>query len=351
MRPLVPTSACGVVSLRIAPAVIGARRIGAPARATTIERVVSARRHRGLAGARAGGAADRRRLRLRGRRRPGSAGKAGTADFVASLLDEGAGDFDSKTFHDRLDRKAIEMSFQRRPRHIHGSLRTLSENRDEAFDDLRLALTAPRFDAADVEINRAQIMSSLRRADDEPDRYRQPALVGDGVRRPSLRPAGERHAGIGADHHHRRSARPIRIGCWRATISRSPSSATSTRKRQRPCSTACSVRCRRSRSWRRSRPSSPQGSAPHRRQSRRAAGGGRFRRPRHRAQGSGFHGRLYRQPHSRRRLVFLAALSGSAREARPGLFGLRQPVVARSRRGVSRRRPRRAPTAPAKRWI
>jgi hypothetical protein len=40
------------------------------------------------------------------------------------------------------------------------------------------------------------------------------------------------------------------------------------------------------------------------------------RRPRHRPQGSRFHDRLYRQPHSRRRLVFLAALSGGARKAR-----------------------------------
>jgi zinc protease len=40
------------------------------------------------------------------------AGKAGTANLVASLLDEGAGDLDSKAFHDRLERKAIELGFQ-----------------------------------------------------------------------------------------------------------------------------------------------------------------------------------------------------------------------------------------------
>ena len=47
-------------------------------------------------------------------------------------------------------------------------MRTLTENRDEAFDMLRLALTQPRFDAADVEINRAQILSMLRRAATSP---------------------------------------------------------------------------------------------------------------------------------------------------------------------------------------
>ena len=38
-------------------------------------------------------------------------GKAGTANLVAALLDEGAGDIDSKTFHARLERKAIELGF------------------------------------------------------------------------------------------------------------------------------------------------------------------------------------------------------------------------------------------------
>ena len=96
------------------------------------------------------------------------AGKAGTAALVSSLLDDGVGDFDSKTFHDRLERKAVELGFNADRDHVRGELRTLSENRDEAFDDLRLALTAARFDAADIEINRQQIMSMLRRASTSP---------------------------------------------------------------------------------------------------------------------------------------------------------------------------------------
>jgi zinc protease len=94
--------------------------------------------------------------------------KPGTANLMASLLDEGAGKFDSTAFHDRLERKAIELAFGADHDAIRGSLRTLAENRDEAFDDLRLALAAPRFDQADVEINRAQILSGLRRAQSSP---------------------------------------------------------------------------------------------------------------------------------------------------------------------------------------
>jgi zinc protease len=91
------------------------------------------------------------------------ADKAGTANLMASLLDEGAGDLDANAYQERLDRKAVQVSFQAGRDHVRGTLRTLAENRDEAFDDLRLALTEPRFDTAAVELNRAQILSGLRR--------------------------------------------------------------------------------------------------------------------------------------------------------------------------------------------
>ncbi|HUC51151.1 MAG TPA: pitrilysin family protein [Xanthobacteraceae bacterium] len=117
------------------------------------------------------------------------AGKSGTATFVASMLDEGAGDLDSKAFSDHLERKAIEMSFSAERDSIRGSLRTLTENRDEAFDLLRLALTAPRFDASDVEINRAQLLSILRRQTTSPgniasQRWWQTAFEGHPYGRP-----------------------------------------------------------------------------------------------------------------------------------------------------------------------
>ena len=44
------------------------------------------------------------------------ADKSGTANLAADLLDEGAGDLDGKTFHERLENHAIELGFQRRPR-------------------------------------------------------------------------------------------------------------------------------------------------------------------------------------------------------------------------------------------
>ena len=67
-------------------------------------------------------------------------GKSGTATLAVSLLDAGAGDLDSKAFSDRLERKAIQMGFSAQRDTIRGTMRTLVENRDAAFDLLRLAV-------------------------------------------------------------------------------------------------------------------------------------------------------------------------------------------------------------------
>ena len=95
--------------------------------------------------------------------------KAGTAHLAADMLDEGAGDLDSKAFHERLENRAIEMTFQVGRDYLHGSLRSLNEHRDEAFDLLNLALTRPRFDADTVERVRGQELASLQRDTTNPN--------------------------------------------------------------------------------------------------------------------------------------------------------------------------------------
>jgi len=94
--------------------------------------------------------------------------KSGVGNMVAGLLDEGSGDLDSKTFHERLERRAIELSFSSTRDYFRGSLRMLKDNKDEAFDLLHLALTSPHFDATDVERIRAQVFSGLRRDSTNP---------------------------------------------------------------------------------------------------------------------------------------------------------------------------------------
>jgi zinc protease len=94
--------------------------------------------------------------------------KAGLATMAVALLDEGAGDIDSKTFHERVEAKAIELSLSATRDYVSGSMRTLTENRDEAAELLKLALTAPRFEAEDVERIREQMLAGLRRATTSP---------------------------------------------------------------------------------------------------------------------------------------------------------------------------------------
>ena len=127
--------------------------------------------------------------------------------MVASLLDEGAADLDSKTFHERLERRAIELSFSSSRDTFRGSLRMLKENKDEAFDLLQLALTSPRFDAADIERIRGQVLSSLRREFDQPDLACGPKIPRSRLWRSPLWPLRQRNAGDGADHQRRRFAR------------------------------------------------------------------------------------------------------------------------------------------------
>jgi zinc protease len=88
--------------------------------------------------------------------------KPGVANMVSGLLDEGAGDVDAKTYHERLENKAIELGFEADRDFFSGSVRTLVENTDEAFDLLKLGLTSPRFDAEAVERIRGQLLSNLR---------------------------------------------------------------------------------------------------------------------------------------------------------------------------------------------
>jgi zinc protease len=95
--------------------------------------------------------------------------KPGVAYLAASVWDDGAGDLDAKAFHGRLENKSIGLSFAAGRDHVRGSLRTLTVNRNEAFDYLRLALTAPRFDSDAVERARDQLLSRLQRQTTSPN--------------------------------------------------------------------------------------------------------------------------------------------------------------------------------------
>jgi zinc protease len=98
-----------------------------------------------------------------------AAAKAGTASLAANLLDEGAGSLDSKAYHERLEAHAIELAFTVGRDYFRGSLRTLTEHQDEAFDLLHLALSKPRFDPDAIERVRGQVLAQLRRETTNPN--------------------------------------------------------------------------------------------------------------------------------------------------------------------------------------
>ena len=105
------------------------------------------------------------------------ADKPGVANMVSSLLDEGAGDLDSQAFQAALDRYSIELSFSDGLDTFAGSMRTLADNRDEAFNLLKLALTKPRFDQEPVERIRAQIITNIRANERDPGTVGSNALM------------------------------------------------------------------------------------------------------------------------------------------------------------------------------
>jgi zinc protease len=95
--------------------------------------------------------------------------KPGVANMVAGLLDEGAGPLDARAFQERLEARAITLHFSANRDAVRGSIRTLNENRAEAFELARLALTTPRFDAEALERVRAAMLAGLRRRASSPN--------------------------------------------------------------------------------------------------------------------------------------------------------------------------------------
>src|SRR5690606_5275218 len=61
------------------------------------------------------------------------AAKSGLSSLAAGLLNEGAGDLDSQAFQERLEDLSIGLTFNADQDHFYASLRTLTENREEAF--------------------------------------------------------------------------------------------------------------------------------------------------------------------------------------------------------------------------
>ncbi|GLS43525.1 M16 family metallopeptidase [Methylobacterium brachythecii] len=117
-------------------------------------------------------------------------GKAGTAQMLARLLDEGAGDLGSDAFQEALAARAIELHFHAGPDSVGGSLKMLVKHADEAIRLTALALAEPQFDPVAIERVRSQMIASLRYQQNDPGvmasrRYFREAFPGHAYGRPS----------------------------------------------------------------------------------------------------------------------------------------------------------------------
>jgi zinc protease len=96
------------------------------------------------------------------------AAKRGIGNMLVSLLDEGAGDLDTVAYSTELEDLSISLDFNSDRDSVSGSMRTITDNRNEAVRLLTLALTSPRFDSEPVERIRARILQGIRNRDRSP---------------------------------------------------------------------------------------------------------------------------------------------------------------------------------------
>jgi zinc protease len=95
-------------------------------------------------------------------------GKEGSAAFMASLLTEGAGEYDGPAFQARSDELAVRIGFSSSADNLSGWLNTLSDNRTEAARLMKLALAQPRFSPESIERVRQQLDVAARGAAKDP---------------------------------------------------------------------------------------------------------------------------------------------------------------------------------------
>ena len=89
-------------------------------------------------------------------------GKEGTSNFVAALLDEGAGDIESIKFKKKMKSLGMKLSFSSSKDSFSGSFQTISDNLEESSKLLSLVLSSPSFNVLEIEKVRNQILASLK---------------------------------------------------------------------------------------------------------------------------------------------------------------------------------------------
>lgn len=95
-------------------------------------------------------------------------GKEGATEFLTGMMDEGAGDMLAQEFQRKREELSFRMSFSADADAFEGSFQTLTRNRAPSVELLKLAITAPRFDAEPMERVRQQFLLNVKEKAQDP---------------------------------------------------------------------------------------------------------------------------------------------------------------------------------------
>ncbi len=107
-------------------------------------------------------------MRFRGGASLDLPGKRGATNLMVGLLEEGAGDMDSRAFAREAEALAASFSYGAGDDTISVSARFLSENRDAAADLLRASLVDPVFNQKSIDRVRGQVRSVIQSDEKNP---------------------------------------------------------------------------------------------------------------------------------------------------------------------------------------
>lgn len=116
-------------------------------------------------------------LRFRGGTTLDEPGKRGSVYLMSGLLEEGAGDMDSRAFAEAKQDIATSIDFDIYSDVLTVSAQFLTENRDASVELIRASLQEPTFEADAIERVRGQVLSWVRSRATDPDE-----IVGDAMR-------------------------------------------------------------------------------------------------------------------------------------------------------------------------
>ena len=117
--------------------------------------------------------------------------KLGLASVLSDMLTEGAGPYDAAGLKAVLADRSIQLGFGSSQDYFTGRLKTLSTERDAAFELLRLTLAEPRLDSADLDRIKAGRLADLNFQENDPgtiadDRWSAAAFPGHPYGRPTI---------------------------------------------------------------------------------------------------------------------------------------------------------------------